>query len=422
MKGIKLLALGFALVMALSIFAGCAANADAMVIRVGETVIPRWEFDAFMTRQLALYEKYNGIDLTQPQYKTEYAEYVDFRLEELVGEAAMREEARLLGLAALTAEEEAEVDQRYLDYYNQTLAGYMEQYGADDAGRKKAEQAYNDLLKASNLTPERMRASLRSAFIINKLIDYLTDGMPFSEEDVRAYYDSVLQTYQDECLKNPLWFGENYTDPLIYAPEGYRDTARISLHFTDKQLSALNAAGVAAQTALQEYQSAVQVYGEESRQAQKAIPQMDITEQNFNAELERCYQELEASIETIRQDVLNGADFIKTMEALSDDTHLISYFVTNGSTHVGSDYLKAAMALEKEGDISPVVRVEQGVCIIKLIAFVEPGVRPFEQVREELLKTMRANSRVNLSLGLQTQYAEQAYEEGRVEIFKDNIQ
>lgn len=421
MKGKRSLAIALALVFMVAMLAGCADNSEDIIVMVGETPIYRWSFDAYLVRQLSLYEKYSGIDLTKPENANDFANYKNYRIEELIGNAAMLEEARKLGLDQLTAAEEAELDQYYLDYYNQTIAKYQEEFGANEAGRKKAEKAYQDLLSASNLTPERMRASLRESAIINKLLEHEMEDYRPSEEELLQNYESMLETYQTEIQTNPLWFGENYTDPMVYAPEGYIDTARITLQFTPKQKSVLSAAANDANKAQSEYTEAVRIYGENSTNAQKLIPMLNKTEEEFRKVLESCYQELTVSIEEIRQEVLAGADFIKTMEQKSEDTHLISYFVTEGSTHVTADYLAAALKLQNIGDISEVVRIEEGVCFIRLMDFVEPGIRPYEEVKDKLAERMISNARLNVSMNLQTGYANKAREEGIINIFKNKI-
>lgn len=421
MKGKRSLAIALALVFMVAMLAGCADNSGDIIVMVGETPIYRWSFDAYLVRQLSLYEKYSGVDLTKPENASDFANYKNYRIEELIGNAAMLEEARKLGLDQLTAAEEAELDQYYLDYYNQTIAKYQEEYGEDEAGRKKAEKAYQDLLSASSLTPERMRASLRESAIVNKLLEHDMEGYRPSEEELRQNYESTLETYQTEIQTNPLWFGENYTDPMVYAPEGYIDTARITLQFTPKQKAVLSAAANDANEAQNKYTDAVQIYGENSTNAQKLIPMLNRTEEEFRKVLESCYQELTASIEEIRQEVLAGADFIKTMEQKSEDTHLISYFITEGSTHVTADYLAAALKLQNVGDISEVVRIEEGVCFIRLMDFVEPGIRPYEEVKDQLAERMISNARLGVSMNLQTEYAKKAREEGIINVFKNKI-
>jgi hypothetical protein len=50
------------------------------------------------------------------------------------GRRRLREAARKEGLYELTAEQETEIDQQYLKYYNETVTTFLEQYGTDEKG------------------------------------------------------------------------------------------------------------------------------------------------------------------------------------------------------------------------------------------------------------------------------------------------
>lgn len=421
MKGKRLLGLCLAALFVLGALAGCAVDPDEAVAMVGDVPVYRWRYDAYLNNQLALRQKYSDEDLTSQSMKTEFERFKEFRLNELLGDASMMNEAVKMGLDQLTAEEEAEVDAMYMEYYNQTMAGYLAEYGADEQGRAQAEKAYLDLLAQNSLNPERMRKSYRDAYIMKKFVLAVNEDLTPSDELLQEYYNSTLQQTQDECTKDPLWFGENYSAPLIYAPEGYIDTVRITLNFTDEQRTELTRVATAANTAQQAYLEAVQIHGETSRQAQKLIPDLDSTEEAFRKSLESCYQALEEEIEKIRAEALAGADFIQLMEQRSNDTHLISYFVTEGSTHVPEAYLQAALALKNDGDISEPLRLDQGVCIIQRVEEVPAGARPFEEVKDELRTRMINSTMLNVSTNMQTEYYEKAQAEGTIQIYKSKL-
>ena len=69
------LALLLALAAVLFVFAGCADNSEDIVGIVGETPIYRWYYEAHLKKQLALYERNYGVDLSEPAYRTEYRNY-----------------------------------------------------------------------------------------------------------------------------------------------------------------------------------------------------------------------------------------------------------------------------------------------------------------------------------------------------------
>ncbi|HWR24355.1 MAG TPA: hypothetical protein VN366_12835, partial [Feifaniaceae bacterium] len=75
MTGKRMLAFLLALISVLLVAAGCAKNPDDIMGTVGETPIYRWQFDAALKNQLARYETMMGVDLTQPQYKSDFERY-----------------------------------------------------------------------------------------------------------------------------------------------------------------------------------------------------------------------------------------------------------------------------------------------------------------------------------------------------------
>ena len=229
MMGKRMLALMLALLFALLVFAGCARNPDDVVGMVGETPIYRWYFEYRLRQQLKGYETYAGVDLTEPAYKKQYKEYKQNILSAQVGEAAMKETARKQGLYNLTAEQEAEIDQKYLDVYNKAIDALMVQYGTDENGRRKAEQSYNDTLKDAGMTADRMRSVLRDEYVLGLLYDSLGIKHDVTEEEIRAYFDEQVTAQTKALTDNPNAFTENQPDVAIVIPQGTMETARIML-------------------------------------------------------------------------------------------------------------------------------------------------------------------------------------------------
>ncbi len=417
MTGKRMLAFLLALISVLLLVAGCAKNPEDIVGTVGETPIYRWQFEASLKTQLARYETMMGIDLTQPQYETEYKKYKTNQLNFLVGEAAMKEEARTLGLYTLTAEQEAEIDAQYLKYYNDKIASFMEQYGSDEKGRRQAEQAYIDLLENSSLTPERMRYMMRDAYVITLYYDQLQPAQSVTEESIRAYYDEQLKAQQEGIASDVTWFGENTPDIVLAAPEGYVETVRIALDFTPKQMTDLQAAAKTADTAQQEYDKS-----KDGLFAGVKKSTLERAQTNFDRVITEAYAELDKRLIEIRNEAMGGADFIKLMEQKSEDTHLISYFVSSESTHVEAAYRDAALALQNIGDISEPVHLQDGTCIIMLKDKIAPGVRTFEEVRDEIQAKLESNTRSNAALvNMQAEFAEKAQQAGTVTLYPEKI-
>ena len=417
MTGKRMLALMLALLSVLAVAAGCTKNPDEIMGMVGETPIYRWQYEASLKTQLARYETMMGIDLTQPQYEADYKEYKENQLNFLVGEAAMKEEARKQGLYELTAEQEAEVDAQYLKYYNEKIASFMEQYGSDEKGRRQAEQAYIDLLENSSLTPERMRYMMRDAYVITLLYDHLQPAASVTEEAIRAYYDEQLKVQQEGIASSSSWFGESTPNIILDAPEGYVETVRITLDFTQKQITEIQAAADTAAKTEADYKK-----NETSLFSGVKKDTFERAKANFDRVMKASYEELDKQLLTIRDEALAGTDFIKLMEQKSDDKHLISYFVSRDSTHVEEEYRDAAMQLVNVGDISDPVHLQEGSCIIMLKDRIAPGVRSFEEVRDQIRELLESNTRSNATLvNMQTEFGEKAEQAGIVTLYKEKL-
>lgn len=423
MKGKRLLGMALALIMALGAFTGCAENNldEEVVAVVGDTPIYKWYYQAHLTKQLALYKTYYGKDLTQPEYKSELKEYKENRLTDLVGEFALRDLAKKKGLYDLTAEQEAQIDQNYLDFYNQNMQGFLTQYGSDDEGRRKAEQAYVDWLASSSLTPERVRETMVDEIVLEQLYKELAANPEITEEALRAYYDEQLNTQKTEVEKDIKWLGTNKPDPILFAPEGYVETVRLALDFTQKQVESLQLTANTVSATTSAYHSELGSRGPDAPATKLKQEAMETALKAFNETLARCYQERAADMQPILEELRGGADFIETMQKKSEDDHLINYYVCAESDHVEESYREAALKLENPGDISDVVELEEGICIIQLVEKIQPGAQAYEDVKEQLRVNMLSNQRLNMTFQLKEEYAKKAMEDNIVQLYLDKL-
>lgn len=428
--GKKLLVL---LLLAALVFgvAGCGDNTEDILGKVGETEIPRWYYNAYLLNQLDMYKRDYGVDLTSPDQNEELGKYKQYRLTDLVGKFALLERARDMGLDQLTTEQEIEVNNQYEDYHTQYIEILMRTYGTDEAGRQQAEEQYIKDLEGRTLTPERMKESIRMSYIMQLTIVELYGENAVTDEDVRDYYDRAVVSDKEKFEANPASFGTEVQDYTVYIPEGYVDTVRITVKFSSAQQKEIDEAKETYDEALRKFltDSLADIAEGDLEENEDGIPELAVdtspevqaAQQNYERVLNSVYEALMPRMEEIRQKVIDGADFIETMEKESDDTRLISYFVSADSTHVESAYVEAALALENEGDISDVVRLEDRLCIIMLKERLTPGVRSFEEMEDAIRTYLTQDQLINIEVTAVNTAAQQAEDMGIVELYYDKL-
>lgn len=415
-KGTKLLALTFAALLAMSFLAGCAKSDTDIVGKVGETPIYRWYFNAQLQNQLTLYKKNTGVDLTQDQYGQQLKEYKVNQLNNIVGFVALKEEARKQGLYNLTAEQEAEINNKYLDAYNNAIASYTEQYGTDDAGRRKAEQAYIELLKKSSLTPERVRENIKDEYVVELLVDKLGKSTSVSDDAVKKYYDDQVADQQKNEAADVKWFAKSTPAVVIVQPAGYVQTIRLMLKFTIDQQNRIKSAQTDLATATQAYSSAKGSLLEGIKK-----DGLDRAQTAFNNVVDTCYKELDARLAAFKSEATQGKDFIDLVNANSEDTTIVSYYVCKDSDHVDQAYRDTALALANVGDISDPVHLSEGSCIIMLQAKYNGEVLPLEQVKDEIKSVLTFSNNTSLAFSLMSDYAKKAQDAGIVTLYPDKL-
>ncbi len=104
--------------------------------------------------------------------------------------------------------------------------------------------------------------------------------------------------------------------------------------------------------------------------------------------------ESKAEAEKLLKDLKDGADFAKLAEEKSADKGSaakggdVGYF---GKGRMVPQFEQAAFELKNKNDLSGVVESQFGYHIIQLLDRKPAGVRPFDEVKEELAKEVRAS-------------------------------
>ncbi|EGM77858.1 parvulin-like peptidyl-prolyl isomerase [Rheinheimera sp. A13L] len=123
--------------------------------------------------------------------------------------------------------------------------------------------------------------------------------------------------------------------------------------------------------------------------------------------------EIEAKAQSLALQLQQGADFAELAKKESADTFSAEKggdldFIERGV--MDAEFEKAAYALTKAGDISPVVKTEFGYHIIQLTEVQSGSVKTFDEVKDQILATVKDDKAAEKFIDLQQQLGEKSFE------------
>jgi parvulin-like peptidyl-prolyl isomerase len=182
----RALAAAFVLTLALAACGGgddgpADVPADAIAV-VGDTPIPKADFDALMSRAQESYESQEREfpAVGTPEYQDLQSRAVAF----LVQRYRFQAEAEALDIEVA----EAEVDER-LDQIRE------ESFEGDEA-------RFEEALEAEGLTVEQAREEIRAQLLQEKLFEQVTEDVEVSDEDVAAYYEENEEQFTQPASRD----------------------------------------------------------------------------------------------------------------------------------------------------------------------------------------------------------------------------
>jgi len=140
-------------------------------------------------------------------------------------------------------------------------------------------------------------------------------------------------------------------------------------------------------------------YYKANKEQYKTAPEVDASHILIDYKT-RSKEAAKALAETIRQQLVDGKDFVTLAKQYSNDPS-----VANNQGHLGfftkekmvQPFGAAAFALKKAGDISPVIETDFGFHIIRLEGIRESAFIPFEQVQKKLVADLKKKEVVKIN-------------------------
>jgi len=293
----------------------------------------------------------------------------------MVSDQVLEAHAKEMGLYELTDADRAQIEAEAQANFDDQLAFYRDFVDTQGMSEEEATGAVKAYMQnEAGITLEIIRAELEEGWWAQKIYDEITKDVVVDDAALEAAYEAMLaeqkemyQTYPDDFE-----FAQMNGETIVYNLPGYRAVRMLLLGFGDP-----------------EAYEAVSVLTEEISELNPETEAQLIAE--TKAQIEEFYAPAEKRAKEVLSQLQNGADFGELLASIGEDAGMqdeklreSGYYVSEKSMLWSEEMVSAAMALKKPGELSGIVRVPDGVCILEYVGEVQEGEVPLEHVKEEL--------------------------------------
>ena len=358
-----------------------ATSPDDVMLTVNGVALTRGEYEGYLSSLQDYYSSYGydvteaDLDKTLKQYALQTGiEYIvlDQKLVEL--NLALTEDEKTAALAAAQEEWDATI-QDGLAYY-----GITEESTEED--RAATLLSVLAELEAMGYTEESYLADSVRYAGYDKLVDYAAKDVVVTDEDVTAYYNSLVEAdkaiyendaaaYEETQYMNQMYimYGmSDYATPIYYKPAGYRLVTHILLEASEELLTAY----ADLQATYEEQQNTLEEGGTIEGEAVTA-------EEVENARL-AILAEVQPTVDEIKQKMADGATFAELIPQYTTDTGMMDaesiaagYEVHMDSVNWVIPFRDQSFTVSNIGDVTEPVVTDYGVHIIQYVGDVPAG-------------------------------------------------
>lgn len=393
-KTFLVLTLVLALLVSAFALAETAAQTDPVLASAcdGEMTVTlsevKTEYDEMLAYYAYMYSMYGmQVDEYDTEFQSEIAQMVvgnaiDVKVVKRWAEANGYEmtEERREKIEKAASEQLAEAR----DYYKEYLSGT----GLEG---EQLEQMIEEQLATGGYTLETFVESQTVQDIIAYITEKSAEGVAVTDEDVRAQFNATIEEKKKSYAESADAFITDYLTggPLYVTPEGVRIVKVIYFEADPEEAPAEAAETATAAEATEEAPA------DETRADTEEAP-AETTE--TAADTEPAEKSADRAANALRQITEKTMTFDEAMKAFNEDSSSEEelnrgYPVAAGSEYYSEEFVKAAMALEKPGDVSGVVETDYGCFIFLYDRDLEPGEAKFEDFaeteKENLLATRK---------------------------------
>ena len=396
-----------------------AAEEAAPVLLVTVNGEEIWSNDSYLNLLISYYietAQNSGYDTTDQSMLDLINQYA---LDYTIRTRLIKQKSAELGLGQITDEEKAGYEEAARIEWAEIVDNYAISLGlmtADSSDEDKAAARADTLttIKQQGYDEDRYVAEYVEGIIEGQetegLKDHLTEGKTVTDEEVQAYYDDLVkddrETYEND-IGTYEFYTQYYGQSSYYTPEGYRGIIHILLPVEEELLNEWK--DLSARLEEQESKADEEPTESTEAPAEDAEPTAEpepaaepeptaepVTKEMVDAAEQKILDSVQGTVDEIMGKLEGGTSFedlIKeygTDSGMQDESRLASgYAVHNDSIMFDPAFQKAAMALEKIGDVSKPVVGQYGVHILQYLRDIPGGAAELtDEMKEEFRATL----------------------------------
>ena len=303
------------------------------------------------------------------------SELLEEILNSMVSDKVLQLQAQQLGLYDLTSADLDQIETEAQKQYQEQLSfarPFVRKEGMSEADISAAAETY--LAETEGVTLESVRAELQEGWWLQKLYQYVVRGVQVSPSDIVALYNEKLTRQREdfEAYPEDFEYAQLNGETLAYNLSGYRAVKLLMIGFgSDDTLDRAYD--------LTEEIAALDPVADAARIAE------------LESELNACYAASEAKAQEVLDRMAAGASFDSMLDQYGEDEGMrdpglrkTGYYVSENSVVWAPAIVEETMALQNAGDLSGIIRLDDGVCILQYLGEVTPGAVPQAAIYEEI--------------------------------------
>lgn len=417
----RLAVLVLAAALAIVALAGCSLDEDAtakknmgiVLAKVGDEQITYGDIDETYRMYVEAYKGY-GYDIESDASVSNSLKVDIFN--NLLQSKVLMYQAKAQGLEELTAEQQAELDQRIASEQDAMMEYYRsqaEEEAASDATldveariqeliQEEAAYYYPDEDYTAQEYLDTVAEDIRLNYFTELLQAKVNATVAVTDEDVRAWYDEYTGVLQEEYGEDPTLFPSDYEEyllaagmPVVYQPEGYSRVLHIFIAPEDAAPAELTTKQ--GDLAAMKEEAGELYLGQQTEGVDNSVRLAELEVEyaallvEVNELEESVYADALASIQEAHGKLVAGADFRTVMAEYTQDDYFLgepSYAATGmpiyDDTDVWSQEILDEFAQLAPGQHSGYFKDDDGFHILFYEDDMAAGAVAYDQIKEAI--------------------------------------